>query len=160
MSGPSFSRARDPRRLIKQSGVRTSSSGTGEDVLATVSIPAGAMGANGRLIIYAVWTVTTSGNNKVTRIRFGGASGTIYGTSGNLTTQVTFQDYRTIANRNATNSQIGGGSTTPIGGTSSAVVTSTVDTTAAVDLVFSGECADGADFVHLESYEVWVVYGP
>lgn len=146
-------------RLIAQSAVRTSTSGTGEDVLATVTIPAGAMGANGRLIIYAVWTVTSSGNNKVTRIRFGGGSGTIYGTSGNLTTQVTFVDYRTIANRNATNSQIGGGSTTPIGGTSAAVVTSAVDTTAAVDLVFSGECADGGDTTHLESYEVWVAYG-
>jgi hypothetical protein len=132
---------------------------TNETALATISIPGGAMGLNGGLLIYTTWTYTNSGNNKTLRVRFGGASGTQYLAS-TTTTTATLSDFRKIRNRNSASAQIGntaGGAGSTFGTTASAVTTSSVDTTAAVDLVISAQLASAGETITLESYEVWLL---
>lgn len=153
-------------RVLASSAVavtRNSVNGAGdqtEETAATVTVPAGAMGANGRLRITSVWSYTSSAGQKLQRIRFGGASGTQY-LSGSTTTTNALRLQHEIANRNATNSQVGGFAGGNSWGTaSSGVVTSSVDTTAAVDIVFTTAwaAAASAESLTLESYLVEVMH--
>jgi hypothetical protein len=130
---------------------------TTEDVLANITVPF--FGANGRLRITTLWTMTNSGNNKTMRVRLGGASGTIYMTS-TQTTQATLKDMREIGNRNSASSQVGGmpGTSGGFGLSTTAVVTSTVDTSAGTVLVISGQKANSGETLTLESYCVELLY--
>lgn len=131
---------------------------TTEDILATISVPAGAMGISGVLRIYVEWTWTNSANNKTLRIRYGGTdliSSTV------LTTTATGSHRLSIFNRGATNSQkhraefIFG--STPPANTNVAFATSgtlSVDTTALSSIVFSGQKALAGEVLTLESYLV------
>jgi hypothetical protein len=143
-------------RILAQSAVGATLSGsTAETALASVSIPAGAMGANGFIRVTSQWSNNNNGNNKTGRIRFGGLSGTLYFIFTN-STQITYLDVpRTISNVNAENAQKGRGTqATGAGGSGNAIVTSTLDTSAAVELVFTGQLANAADSLVLESYVV------
>lgn len=157
----------DPRKtgiavgptLLAASAVAVSVTGTtAETTLATVTIPAGAMGLNGGLLIYTTWGYTNSVNAKTPRVRLGGAAGTIYMALPQSTT-ASLHDLRRIRNRNSAASQVGAASAT--GGmstaSSGAAVTSTVDTAAAVDLVLTGALALNTETITLESYEVWLL---
>lgn len=131
---------------------------TDETVLATVTIPAGAMGLNGIIVFNALFSNNNSGNNKISRVRFSGISGTVYSS----TTQTTSLSNRhvsgRIANRNAANSQVGHSNSTNFVA-AVAAATSTADTTAATTLVFTGQLANAADTITLESYSVELVRG-
>jgi hypothetical protein len=146
--------------LLGASAVAVSHTGnTNETALATVTIPAGAMGLNGGLLIYATWTYTNSSNNKTPRIRLGGIGGTVYANLV-LTTTATYHDIRRIRNRGAANSQLGGqasAASQAIGSTTSAPVTGAIDTSVTQDLVFSGQLALGSETIALEGYEVWLL---
>lgn len=155
-----FAHASQSWRVIAASAVAASHTGnTTETALATVQVPAGAMGPNGALRITTLWSYTNSANNKTLRIRFGGVSGTAH--LGNfVTTTATLRHQQLIQNRNAQNSQIGGYlSVTPFGANPGAAVTSSVDTSAAADLVLSGQLANAGETVTLESYLVELLYG-
>lgn len=145
--------------LLAASAVAVSHTGdTNETALATIAIPAGAMGLSGGLHIYTTWSMTNSGNNKNPRVRLGGIAGTAF-LGATFTTSATLHDFRRIRNRGAANSQVGGtGATTgvPIGATSVAVITGTIDTSQAQDLVLSGQLALGTETLTLENYEVWL----
>lgn len=131
---------------------------TNENTLATCTVPAGAMGANGVLRIWHVWSVTNSGNNKTWRVRFSGASGTQY-FSHAVTTIGTGSAVTMIANRGATGSQAGptqggGANGTGLGDIASTIATSSVDTTAATSVVISCQKATGSETCTLESFLV------
>jgi hypothetical protein len=148
--------------VLAQSNVAVSHTGdTVATTLATVQVPAGAMGANGRVKISSSWSYTNSANNKTCRVRWGGASGTIL-MNGVYTTTVSNTDVRYIGNRNATNSQVAGASTSAAGGglgpVAGAIVTDTVDTTAAVDIAFTALLANSGETIALESYCVELFY--
>ena len=129
---------------------------TAKTTLATVTVPGGAMGANGVLRITSLWSHTNSANTKTPRIEFGGTQ--YYGTA--LTTTATSRMYHTIANRNAANSQVGGAGSEIFnwGATTGSLTTSDANTSADQDLVFSGQLANGGDTIALESYLVEVLY--
>lgn len=130
---------------------------TAEEARATISVPANAMGGNGFIRVSTVWTVTNGANDKIVRVRFGGTSGTQY-MNVTLTTSATYVNETIIANRNLTNSQAGRNTNSNVfGGSSSAVVTSSVDTTAAVDLVISGQKEVDSETLTLESYIVELI---
>ncbi len=152
-----------PEVVLGKSGAAVNTpADTSEDTLATINIPANAMGANGVLRIYTLWAFTSSGNNKTLRIRFSGASGTIY-MNPVFTTSVGYASLTMIANRNATNSQVGFASAATNGGlgtsSASANVTSSVDTTAATSLVITGQKASAGETLTLESYLVELIPG-
>jgi hypothetical protein len=131
---------------------------TNETALATVTIPAGAMGANGAVMIQTSWSYTNSANTKTLRIRLGGASGSVH-FAFPATTTATFSDLRRIRNRNSASSQVCSQATVAqgIGSSGAAIATSAVDTSVAVDLVISGQLALGTETITLESYEVWLL---
>lgn len=145
--------------VLAQSSVAVSHTGnTNETALATVTIPAGAMGPNGRIRVSALWSYPNSANNKTCRIRFNGISGTTIHSAVNTTSL----HYRAIldgGNRNATNSQAWAPVTLNSGASGGTLVTSAIDTTAAVDLVFAGILASAGETIALESYLVELIRG-
>ena len=144
-------------RVLAASAVAASHTGdTAKTTLATVTVPGGAMGANGLLRVMSLWSHSNSANDKTARVEFSGAQ--YY--SATLTTTVSSRMYRTIANRNAENSQVGGpvSGTFNWGSTTGALATSSVNTSEDQDLVFSGQLANSGDTIALESYTVELLY--
>ncbi len=165
--GSGAATAREAQRLqsgiyvLAQSAVQVSHTGnTSETIMAAVTVPAGALGANGRLRLTAHWSYPNNGNNKNLRMRFGGIGGTLI----HVTTATTTTNLRAQvegANRNATNSQywmptsMGGG----FGTNSGSMVAGAIDTTVAQDVCFITTLGNAGDTVILESYMVELIAG-
>lgn len=146
-------------RLLAASAVAVPLTGsTVETALATITIPAGAMGLSGAVEVRASLSNNNSANTKAIRIRFGGLAGTVYFTT-SVSTSVSLEAARRIRNRSSASSQVGSASSTATapGSSSGALVTSTVDTSADASLVISGQLSNAADSVTLEGYEVWLL---
>ena len=146
---------------LAQSAVAVSGTATtAEEAYATITVPAGAMGASGRLLVDTLWTMTSSGNNKTLRTRFSTITGTAF-SAVVLTTTATIRDLRVIANRNSQSSQVAMADTLDggVGTSSAAVVTGAVVTSAATTLVISGQKASAGETLTLEAYSVLVMYG-
>jgi hypothetical protein len=145
-------------RVLAASAAAVSHTGdTLETALATIPIPAGAMGPNGQLRVTTQWSYTNSANAKNLRVRFGGTSGTSYLAQAVTTTASSVFQNR-IANRGAANSQIGN-SNTAFGSTTAGVITSAVDTSATADLVITGQVVNSGETLALESYLVELFHG-
>ena len=142
-------------RVLAQSSVAVPHTGdTIETTLASVVIPAGAMGPNGRVRITSLWSGTNSANNKTMRHKIGGVN---YFAQ-NLTTQQSWRHETEIGNRNAANSQAGNGNNS-WGAAGQATITSAIDTSSAVTVLLTGQLANAAETVSLEGYRVEVLYG-
>lgn len=134
--------------IVASSGVAVASPlDTNENTLATITIPANAMTANGRLRIRAMFTTDGSAGNKTYRVRFGGTQFF----SSVRTTQTTNDISGEIMNLNATNAQR---SSSWIEVTSAALTfgvsaTGAVDTTVARDVTITMQKATGTDVVTL-----------
>jgi hypothetical protein len=142
-------------RVVGASAVPVSvGSTTAETALATIALPAGAMGPNGILRISISLVNNNDADDKITRVRLGGIAGTSFYTVTN-TTAITVRVIVLIQNRGAENSQFGGihPATTTVG------TTGTVDTSAAVDIVISGQKEVAGDTLTLESYMVELLAG-
>lgn len=149
-------RVYEPARVVAQSAVPVSvSATTAEEVLATITIPAGAMGLHGVLRVHMLWSYTNSGNNKTLKMYFGGASGTTY-LSVVPTTTASFATIKTIRNRGAADSQVGesDAAANSFTATTDALTTSAVDTTAATTIVITGQKASSGETLTLEAYTV------
>jgi hypothetical protein len=147
--------------ILAQSGAASSHTGnTSETTLATITIPAGAIGLNGCVRVTTLWSHTSSVNNKTLRVRFGGAGGTQY-LNAVHTTSASARTQAQIYNRNSASSQIGyvAGVANPWGTNAGGNTTSAVNTTAAVDLVISGQLANSGETITLEAYTVELLYG-
>lgn len=147
-------------RILANSGVQVSHTGDlNETTLATVTVPAGAMGANGAVRITVLYSWTNSGNTKTPRIRFGGTGGTIYHGFSATTTNGE-QAMIIIRNRNNVASQVGQiAAYSGLGNMSSAPLTSAVDTSAAVDILIRGILTNITETISLEGYTVELLYG-
>jgi hypothetical protein len=140
-------------RIIAQSAVAQSHTGdTNATTLATVTIPANAMGANGRVEIRARWAFSGTASGKTVTINFGGSQLVSQAPASTITSDYVNAE---VSNRNATNSQhrasMGFFSSAAGGFTNG---TLSIDTTAAVDITFVGTLVNAADTVTLESYQV------
>lgn len=152
-----------PRLVGASSGAGSALTGsTDETVLATVSIPAGYLGANGRIrLSLNVALSPSSANAKTIRVRLGGIGGTSVAsaayttnTVGTMQVEISNQNddavQRTYGMANRTTDAVVA-VLTPVG--------STVDTSAAVDLVITGQLANGAESITLQSYAADVING-
>lgn len=146
----------DGIQVIARSGVATLVTGTAtETALLTTTIPANFLGTNGQLLLQeAFFNMTSSGNNKTIRARLGGIAGTVLASTVYTTTQPAKMTVN-VANRNSAAAQIF--SSVANRGTDGVVVignggTGTVDTTAAVDFVISGQLANTGETIQLDSY--------
>lgn len=137
--------------IIAHSAVAASHTGsTTETTLATITVPANAMGANGKLRITTMWSFTGT-NTKTSRVRWAGAN--LQGIT--ATTQLNARYLTEIENRNATNSQVAAqGNFSGIGAGGGAALTFATDTTADVTILIQGTLATAAESVTLESYTV------
>lgn len=147
-----------PQILARTAAAVSHTGDTNETALATITIPAGAMGLNGGVQVYSTHSFTNSGNNKIMRLRLNGIAGTQFFVS-TQTTQATLSDMRRIRNRNSASSQVGSfaaSNVVGLGQTTNAVATGAINTAAAVDLVLSGQLASAGETITLENYEVWL----
>ena len=151
-------------RVLGMSNVAVPLTGTTSiTALATVSVPAGAMGLNGVLRVTTTWTCTNNANAKTARFNFGAAGAGTGGTqylSSNLASTTGTRDIRMVANRGSVSSQFGMPAGTPVGGlgtTAGALCTTTVDTSAASEICICGTLANSADTLTLESYLVELI---
>lgn len=149
--------------LLASSGAAVSVGAvTTEAILATIVIPAGLLGANGVIFVDHSSTTNNGADDKIIRVRLG-ASGA--GTAGTAlqtltyTTSVSQHGGLSIINRNAENSQISSqasGLTTQFGVATGAHVTAAIDTSAATEIVITGQKETAIDTLTLEAYKVWV----
>lgn len=140
--------------LIARSGAAAALTGTvTETALATITIPAAAMGTNGQVRVRAFFSNNNSANNKTMRIKFGGLAGTAYRISVN-STNLTQQLNATISNANSASAQTGFGTAGSDGASSSAPITSSVNTASDTTVVISAQLANSGDTCTLESYSV------
>lgn len=162
MTVPVFTRSRAGLwTVLAASAVQVPHTGdTNETALATITVPGGAMGANGILRVTTLHSFTNGADDKTLRVRFSGISGTAYG-SWLTTATATLRAQCQINNRNAENSQAGAtGGLTGFGPSTGALTTSAVDTTVATTIVITGQLENGANAINLESYLVELLYRP
>lgn len=137
-------------RVLASSAVAVSHTGsTTETTLATITVPAGAIGANGALRVTMVWSYTNSANTKTARLRLGGTSFLVF----NATTTSSVRIENQIHNVNSEASQKGWvNSGTAFGSSTGTIVTASIDTTTAQDITFRGALANAGETITLESY--------
>jgi hypothetical protein len=142
-------------KVLAQSAVQVSHTGdTAEFTFATITIPAGAMGANGSVYVEAIFSHTSNANTKTPRIKFGG---TLVAGFAVTSTTATSKFGNTIHNRNSQSSQaflpssIIGPFTN---GTSVALGTAAINTANATDITITGQLGTGTDTISLEAYKV------
>lgn len=127
---------------------------TNEHTFATITVPANALGAKGVLRITAQWGLTTS-NTKTTRIRFNGTEVSANAT----TTSLSSRQQAQIQNRNNTAKQVANATNqVNFGGSSTAPVTMTHDTTGALDITITGQLTNTGESITLESYLVEILH--
>lgn len=149
-------------RVLCAGGTAASVTGTtSETTLATCTVPAGVMGANGIIRIQAFYSTTNSANVKTIRHRFGGLSGTMFG-GVNLTTNSASSMDTIIFNRSAAASQIGRSFANRnidllLAVTASTHATSSLNTANAQDIVLSCALANSGETCTLESYVVELI---
>ena len=115
--------------------------------LAIITIPAGLIGANGKLKIYPLWATTNNANIKTLRLNIGGmlcstmVSQSIPNNSGLLI----------IRNTNSESAQkCSSGLVAGIGASGGSIASNTIDTTAATTITITGQLAVGTDTLTLE----------
>jgi hypothetical protein len=121
-----------------------------DEVLASFTIATGILGVNSILQIEPLWTFTSSANNKILKVRLGGA--TVYNAT--RTTSVKEAPLIVLANRNSLMSQIqpydygyaAAGAGTP--------ATYTIDFSQPVDVEITGQLASSGDSLKLEYFRV------
>lgn len=140
---------KSPVQVLAQSAVAVAHTGdTNETTLATITVPAGAMGANGSATVEALFSYTNSANAKTLRIRFGGTQMVSIAATTTVSTRLQIR----IHNRNATNSQVSVGFSPGFGSSTGPVITAAIDTTAAVNITITGQLASAGETITLESH--------
>lgn len=152
--------AKAPALLLGASAVAVSHTGSvSETVLATISIPAGIIGASGILQVRSFWTVTANTNTKTARARLGGLAGTVVGVSPawNAAAVTNPAMTNTIMNRDSVVSQFCNNlcsRSSDLLEQVQANITTAVDTAVAQDLVLTGQLGTDTDTITLEGYIV------
>lgn len=144
--------------VLNESATQVSHTGdTTEFTFATITLPAGALGANGHVLVEAIFTHSANTDTKTPRIRFGGTQ--VAGQAVASNTGTSFFGNK-VANRNAQNSQVFFPTTIVdnyVNGTSAALGTSAIDTSQAVSITITGQLGTGTDTISCEWYRV-IVY--
>lgn len=150
--------------LLAISQVSSSVTGTASETnLASVTIPAGLMSANGQLEVFMLWSHTNAATARNLRVRLGTdpLAGTIYYNPSISTTNTT-QSFMIIKNNNATNSQYGFPNSTGAGyATSTGTLITSSWNTATTNhvLAFNGALTDTSQTITLEGYSITYVEG-
>jgi len=128
------------------------SSGTGEDNLASTTIPASLLGTTKGLRIKAAGTITGSNDAKVIKLYFGASSWTVISEAAGDTND--WQIDAVIYNTTATAQRVSWNGLESDGTETSGYETATITTTAAVTLKLTGECTNGSDTITQTMWDV------
>ena len=130
-----------------------------EQILATIPVPAGWMGIDGQIEISLALNLTSSGNNKTTRVRLGTTGVSSTQVAGSIATTSESAEYRAaIRNRGASNSQICHVSHMLLTASSQDFTTTAVETSGLVYLYITVQAAAAAnEEMSLEAYNARLV---
>ncbi len=122
--------------------------------LATITIPAGLIGVNGKLKIYPLWSTTNNANVKTLRVLLGGSTCTTMPSQSvpNNSGLVILRNANSESSQRCSSGLIAG-----IGASTGSIAVTSIDTTAAVNLTVTGQLAVGTDTMTLEDLFVEVV---
>ena len=115
--------------------------------LATITIPAGLMGANGKLKIYPLWATTNNANIKTLRAVLGGS------TCSTMVSQSIPNNSGLLIIRNINSESVqkcSSGLVAGIGASYGSIASPTVDTSAATTITITGQLAVDTDTMTLE----------
>lgn len=141
--------------VLAQTAAPSSVTGTTtKTVLASVSIPAGTLGANGALRITPIWSATNNADAKTVGVQIGS---TLF-QSASIASQASMQSQIIVRNRNSQQSQVFLNSSTNngLGALANAPSTSTIDFSQAQTLQFFATLGVSGDTATLEGYTVEV----
>ncbi len=144
----------NPIKIFSLSAPVSLTGSTSIVTLATITIPAGLLGANGKLKIYPLWATTNNANTKTLRAIFSGLTCTT------MTSQSFPNNSGLVIIRNINSESVqkcSSGLVAGIGSSSGSIAVLTVDTTAATTITITGQLAVGADTMTLEDLFVEVV---
>jgi hypothetical protein len=127
---------------------------TTEETLATIVVPANSLGTKGSLRIWTQWSFTNGVNDKTMKVKFGGSNFL------NLvaTANASYGSLIWISNNNSASSQIGFPNGLNLGLTTAAAQTSSIDTTAAVNITITGQKEVDSETLTLQRYLVEIFY--
>ena len=144
----------NPIKIFSLSAPVSLTGSTSVVTLATITIPAGLMGANGKLKIYPLWATTNNANTKTLRALFSGSTCTT------MPTQSVPNNSGLVIIRNTNNEaaqKCSSGLVAGIGSSTGSIASITIDTTAATTVTITGQLAVGTDTLTLEDLFVEVV---
>ena len=144
----------NPIKVFSLSAPVSLTGSTSVVTLATITIPAGLLGANGKLKIYPLWATTNNANVKTLRAIFSGSTCTT------MTSQSVPNNSGLLIIRNINSESVqkcSSGLVAGIGSSSGSIASLTVDTSAATTLTITGQLAVGTDTMTLEDLFVEVV---
>jgi len=121
---------------------------TSATTLATITIPAGLIGTNGKVKFYPLWSNTNNANNKTLRVVLNSWT-TVY--TGTVQNSVHNTGLLILRNFNSETAQrMSSGMTAGLGSSTGSIAAATIDTTAAVTVAVTGQLANSADTMTLE----------
>ena len=144
----------NPIKVFSLSAPVSLTGSTSVVTLATITIPAGLLGANGKLKIYPLWATTNNANVKTLRANIGGVLCTT------MTSQSVPNNSGLVIIRNINNEaaqKCSSGLVAGIGSSTGSIASPTVDTSAATTITITGQLAVGTDTLTLEDLFVEVV---
>ena len=127
---------------------------TSETTLLTVNIPAGLIGASGKVKMYPLYSMTNNANNKTLRVKLGGS------TAFSTTVSNSSQSSALVIIRNIGSESVQKSSTAVVSGlgnNGTALATLAIDTSVATTITVTGQLAVGTDTMTLEGLFVEIV---
>jgi len=144
----------NPIKIFSLSAPVSLTGSTGVVTLATITIPAGLLGANGKLKIYPLWATTNNVNQKTLRAILSGS------TCSTMVSQSVPNNSGLVIIRNINSESVqkcSSGLVAGIGSSTGSIASYTIDTTAATTITLTGQLAVGTDTLTLEDLFVEVV---
>jgi len=144
----------NPIKIFSLSAPFSLTTSTSVVTLATITIPAGLLGANGKLKIYPLWSTTNNANQKTLRAIFSGS------TCSTMVSQSVSNNSGLLIIRNTNSESVqkcSSGLVAGIGSSTGSIASTTVDTSAATTITITGQLAVGTDTMTLEDLFVEVV---
>ena len=127
---------------------------TAETTLVTITIPAGLIGSNGKVKLYPLWSTTNNANTKILRVKF--PLGAVYTAYASNTVHVSgLVIIRNLGSESV--QRVSSGMLAGLGGTTSSIAQTTVNTSAATTITITGQLAVGTDTMTLEGLFVEIV---
>ena len=138
--------------LAQSGGPISYTGGTAEVTLATISVPANAMGPNGRIELKVRWSFTGANGTKAMKVKLAGVT---IANNGSAPTRTGYRQFVEIQNRASASLQFAAVENADnTAAQAYSTVTSAVDTAANQDVTITAQLANAADTVTLESFQV------